>query len=315
MYSFYKWLSKPTLIFIFFMLFLNSRVCATEPVISSTTKNSLQDVSIVIASCDKYSGLWNPFFTLLFKNWPSIDHGENNSVPIFLISNTKKFEHPRVQNILFPNEISWSDNMLETLAQVKTKYILYLQEDYFLTKPVNEQLLESMLAYMKDHDAAFLEVAGFNNNIQTVKQKVLLEHVTTLGELNKHSLYRTSLQAGIWSKDKLAWLIKPGENAVGFEISGSKRSEGMSDLFLANIEPEHDPIQYLNVVHRGLLLKSAVDYIHQQGINFDPKLHNLRVDQDHPMILFKRKIIGYLRTASYLKKFREVLRDYINDTF
>jgi len=312
MRNFYRVLLKRAFILtVFSILFTTNNLYATEEVILPE-KNSLQDLSIVIASCDKYSGLWDPFFTLLFKNWPVINNGANRDLPIFLISNKKKFEHPRVQNISFPNEISWSDNMLETLSQVKTKYVLYLQEDYFLTKPVNEQLLEQMLNYIKEHNAAFLEVSGFNNNAQTTKQKVPLESSPNLAEFAKHSLYRTSLQAGIWSKDALVWLIKPGETAVEFELASSKRSEGMRDLFLVHLDVANDPIQYINAANGGLLLKTAIDYLHKQGIAFDPKLQPLPVDQDHKFILYKRKVVGYLKTVPYLQKIKEAIRNAIN---
>lgn len=125
--------------------------------INIVVAEQLQELSIVITSCDKYSGLWRPFFTLLFKNWPSLNKGgKYQDIPIFLITNKQNFDHPRVQNIKFPNEISWSDDMLKTLAQVKTKYVLYLQEDYFLTEPINEGLLDQMLEYVKKHNAAYL---------------------------------------------------------------------------------------------------------------------------------------------------------------
>jgi len=66
-------------------------------------------------------------FILLFKNWSSLKPGgKHQNIPIFLITNKKTFNDLRVQNIQFPNEISWSDDMIETLAKVKTKYVLYL---------------------------------------------------------------------------------------------------------------------------------------------------------------------------------------------
>lgn len=277
--------------------------------------SNLQDLSIVIASCDKYSGLWSPFFSLLFKYWPSlIDNNKDNETPIFLIANKRKFDHPRVQYVLFPNEISWSDNIVEALSKVQTKYVLYLQEDYFLTRHVNEELLAKMLNYIKEHNVAYLEISAFNNKVQSTKSPIIDKDIANLAEFTKHSSYRTSLQAGIWDKEALIWLIKSGETAVDFELAGSKRSEGMQRLFLAYLDVDKEPIQYINAVIGGLLLQSAVDYVHSQGIAFDPKLQPLPIDQNRKLILLKRKIFGMLktdRTRALKKKIQYYFKKFI----
>lgn len=257
---------------------------------------NLQDLSIVVASCDKYSGLWNPFFSLLFKYWPSlIDPSKQYHIPIFLIANKKTFNNPRVQHVLFPNEISWSDNMLGALSLVKTKYVLYLQEDYFLTSQVNEELLSKMLQYMQDQQAAYLEISAFNKEVQQIKLSNLSSGINNLHEFAKHSPYRTSLQAGIWDKEALQWLIKPGETAVDFELASSKRSEGMQKLFLAHTDPNLDPVKYINAVIGGLLLQSAIDHLRAEQIAFDPKLQPLPVDQDCKLIMLKRKLFSIIK--------------------
>lgn len=272
----------------------------------------LEDISIIVPSCDKYSGLWEPFFNLLFKNWPALNqNGEDQDIPIYFISNNKEFNHPRVQNIKFPNEISWSDNMLEALSQVKTKYILYLQEDYFLTKPVNVSLLAEMLQYLKQKNAAFLQIAYFASQVQTVKQLLSADNNGRIQEFTKHSPFRVSLQAGLWERDSFMWLLKSGENIWRFEVDGSKRSEGMQKLFLANTSDSDMPIHYLNAVAYGMLLKGAVDYLHNQNIAFDPKLQALPLDQDikSKLIMFKRRTTH--RIVDFIKKHQDTIKKII----
>lgn len=249
-------------------------------------EEGLTDLSIVIASCDKYSGLWEPFFSLLFKHWPSLlDEKLDNQlikhkIPIFLISNTKTYNknNNRIKHMLFPNEISWSDNMLKTLSKVKTKYVLYLQEDYFLNKPVNEQLLVDILNYAKINNAMFIQISTFNSRTEKIKK---INNNINLSELDKYSPYKVNLQAGIWNKQAFEWLIKLDENLVQFEQLGSIRSQGMPGLFLVYTDNNTSPIQYINAAGAGFLLQTAVDYVHTQGIHFDPKLQQLPVDQDN----------------------------------
>lgn len=272
----------------------------------SEQDKSLTDISIIVTSCDKYSGLWEPFFSLLFKHWPSLleENSSNDKlmahkIPIFFISNSKTYDkYPnRIQNNLFPNEISWSDNMLEVLAKVKTKYVLYFQEDYFLNTPVKEQLLADILSFVKQKDAVYVQLSAFSSSSQTSHPYPTPKNLH-LVEFNKYSNYKVNLQASLWNKEAFAWLIRSGENLIQFEIQGSKRSQGTPGLFLACPTYDSYPINYLNAANRGYLLKNAVDYVIAQGIPFYYKNQPLPIDEEHKfkiMVLdFKEKCICYL---------------------
>lgn len=117
--------------------------------------------------------------------------------------------------------------MIKTLSLLKNKYVLYLQEDYFLTDKVDEELLSKLLKCMHESQSAYLEVSAFSPLVQQLKPSNFKYDVNNIYEFNKHSPYRTSLQAAIWDKESLLWLLKSGETAVDFEVIGSTRSEGM----------------------------------------------------------------------------------------
>ena len=76
----------------------------------------------------------------------------NGSVPIVLITNTKKFTHPRVNVFMHSSETSWSDTFGRALRAVKTPYIFYLQDDYFLSR-LNVKRLGQLLEIMKNENA------------------------------------------------------------------------------------------------------------------------------------------------------------------
>ena len=119
------------ILYVTIYLGLNFCFAQNEPVssqmsldsVNTTTKNiPFDDLSIVVFSCDKYQELWGGFFELLFKNWPSLK-STNSYIPIYLVSNSKRFDDPRVVTIKNENEKSWSDNALTVLATIKTKYV------------------------------------------------------------------------------------------------------------------------------------------------------------------------------------------------
>ena len=89
----------------------------------------IKEISIIVSSCDKYSELWEPHFTQLFKYWPSLKK-ENDFIPLLLITNHKRYYDSRVINVVIGEDISWSDNMLKALEMVKTKYVVILLDDF-----------------------------------------------------------------------------------------------------------------------------------------------------------------------------------------
>lgn len=297
---------------LYIVILINCNVVTADTTNTSTQETSFTDVSIVIASCDKYASLWDPFFSLLFKQWPSLldeKLSKNklmaHKIPIFFISNSKTYnKYPnRIQASLFPNEISWSDNMKETLSKINTKYILYLQEDYFFNLPVKEELLLDILNYVKSNNAIFTQLFCFNATTEKIHN---FNNNLNLAELDKYSLFKVNLQAGIWNKQALQWLIKSKENLVEFEDLGSKRSQGMPGLFLVYTATDTYPISYINAVHLGYLLQDAINYLHEQGIEFAPKSQSLPIDKDNKLRItlreWKHNFLVYLiKIKNYIK--------------
>lgn len=224
-----------------------------------------RDLSVVVSSCDKYSALWDPFFQLFFKQWPSL-HAENKDMPIYLISNHKKYENPRVTDIQIPNEMSWSDNLLQALDKVDTRYVLIVLEDYAFNRPVPEDLLSRQYDFLVKNQGAFLQLSMVNEGTQSFDKRIPEYKIMNF---QRHSQFRTSLQAGIWDKNILVRLLKRDESAWDFEKYGSKRSEGVEQLFYASME---NTLSYNNLAHLSVLMTDELKYLEEQGIKVDSDL-------------------------------------------
>lgn len=222
------------------------------------------DVTILVSSCDRYSFLWKPFFESLFKQWPSLQTS-NRAMPILLIANTKSYDHPRIKTIQITNETSWSDNMLTALQQVKTKYVLVLLDDYWLSKPVEEKRLMQLLKILQNGNTAFIQTSFNDLNFHN---GVAHENIPGVVYRKKFGHYKVSLQGGLWDKESLVYLIRPGESPWDFEIAGSIRSHGYPKAFLSLTHDE--PIHYLNASHLGHITPEALDFVKAQNIRFEP---------------------------------------------
>lgn len=245
-------------LFLVFAIFFGTGI-NSKPVV-------FNDLTILVSSCDKYSSLWDPFFVSLFKQWPSLMR-ENNNVPIILIANNKKFSNPRVKTFNIPNEISWSDNMIDALNQVQTKYVLIALDDYWITDPVDEQRLQELYTLMQKEDAAMINISVNDHRWQAgVKHPT----VSNVMYVDKFKHYKANLQLAIWDKEVLKYLLRPGESAWAFELEGTARSHGYPKIFLGLYDEE--PITHLNASDQGYIRPKAIAFAQQQQIPFSPEL-------------------------------------------
>lgn len=291
------------LIFISFVQGVENTIPSTESVKIQEQPTSFEDLSIIVFSCDKYQELWNGFFGLLFKKWPSLK-GANSYVPIYLVSNSKQFDDPRVITIKNENEKSWSDNALNVLSQIKTKYILVFLDDYFITN-IDEQRLYQVFSFMKRDDVAYCQISVDNDGLdKSVRKKT--EVAPGIAEKGRFEQYRTAIQACIWRTKDFKHILKPGESIWHFEIPGTDRSQGMFGKFLTVFENE--PVSYLNMVQEGYLNSQNLMAVQKMGVHY--QRGHLELDSDHKLLLwYKRKFRVYMYyqvwcpIKEYLKKF------------
>jgi len=180
---------------------------------------------ILVSSCDVFDDLWHPFFTLFFRYWPDCPF------PIYLISNYKKYNDPRVKTISVGEDRGWATNMKTALKQIPTPYVLAMFEDFFLEQCVDTKHINSLLEYASESKAAYIRL------FPSPSPDKFFSNTLNLGEISKNASYRASLQASIWDKDVFSEIIKDGETAWDVEMKGTIRSYQIKQPFLSVKEP------------------------------------------------------------------------------
>lgn len=228
----------------------------------------MNELTIIVPSCDKYSELWDPHFKLLFKYWPNLN-GKYSSVPVILVSNKLDYKNDRVTSFKTGKDISWSDNIKAALSTVKTKYVIVLMEDFLMNAPINDERLVDILELLEKTKSPYAEIA-LDENMFTIGAEKAREPSPDLDGViirSQDGDYRTSLQACVWNIDMLKRLLVKGESAWDFEIKGTKRSHKILDKFYLVVK---DPVfSYINSVEKGIFHQNAIDYIRSQGIEFE----------------------------------------------
>ncbi|MBI1954499.1 MAG: hypothetical protein HYS39_02700 [Proteobacteria bacterium] len=262
------------------------------------SSHEFQDLTIIVNSCDKYEELWDPFFKILFLKWQKLEQG---SIPIILITNTKKFNHPAVQVFNSENEVSWSDTVKKALKTVKTQYVLYLQEDYFLVD-LNLERLSQLFSLMKEEKIGYMQLYG-----GTKENRELFPKGKGLFYKNQFEQWRTSLQAGFWNKNLFSHLLDCREKIWDFEIKGSVRSEGSMLLF--TVVMDDIPLTYLNMAAEGCLVDENIETIKKlYGIEWQ---RNLPLYSDFSLKRFWQKKVLPVLYWDFWMPFKTLIKSVI----
>src|SRR5450432_2856983 len=182
-------------------------------------KNFASSVAVLVSSCDAFFDAWRPFAAFFRKFWSDCP------LDLFLITNQLRVRSERFQIIAVGEDREWSSNLLVALEKIAQPYVLYLQEDYFLTAPVANAQLVDDFAHVIDTGAESLCLRARmqpDPGLQPLNDRF---GVVPLG-----SDGRTRCQVTLWKRCALQSILRCGETAWNFEARGSARTQEMQIL-------------------------------------------------------------------------------------
>lgn len=174
-------------------------------------------VAVLVVSCDNYSDLWQPFFTLFRRFWSDCPF------QVYLLSNHIQCSEPEITTILVGDDISWSDNVQCGLKQIKQDYVFMFIEDLFLVDRVQTERIVELFCWIIEAEANYVRL-----NPHPKPDKPYNDLV---GLVSAGTIYRTATVLSVWKKDVLSDLLMAGENAWEFELKGTMRSDKYDNFF------------------------------------------------------------------------------------
>lgn len=219
----------------------------------------IDDVAVVVSSCDRFADVWPVFSALFDEYWPDC------SYPSFILSNGKPFRHDRLQSLDVGPDRHWASNMKEALRRIDASVILYLQEDFLLTDLVDSERVRGYIATMGQRDAAYFRLVPAPPANQEIPGRL------DYGAIRVGTPYRVALQCSLWRKDVLSDLLVDGESGWDMEFKGSARSNATGHEFLAVTgQMKHVAIPYdLDAIHRGKWRRHAISHCRRHGVAVD----------------------------------------------
>lgn len=181
--------------------------------------------AVLVPSCDDYSDLWRPFWTLFWRHWPDCPF------PVFLGSNGLAYDDARVTTLGACGGRNWTNRVREQLRALDTPYVLMILEDFFFRARVNTPDVLRALDAAQALDAVAVRL------IPRPGPDVAVPGFANLGRILPGAPYRVSTQAAIWRREALIDLMRTDESIWEFELKGSERTRPIPDGFFGVFHP------------------------------------------------------------------------------
>ncbi|HEY8967239.1 MAG TPA: hypothetical protein VIM58_12375 [Candidatus Methylacidiphilales bacterium] len=212
---------------------------------------------VVVSSCDAYADLWPSFFHFLFAHWPEVPQ------PVYLISDKRTFDDPRVVTLALGHDRHWASNTLEAFTQIPGETLLYLQDDYFLTGPAYHAGIELLARH---HVGSGALATSLLNRKATGTP---LEGLTGLIACGPENEWVFDFQAGFWDKEAMAALIEPGWTPWHAEGAMNELARSRSDRFHTLTTEGPVLLPYLQAIRGGLWLPEGKALCLRHGLRPD----------------------------------------------
>lgn len=268
---------------------------------------NFNDVSILVVGFDGYVDVWNHFFELLNINWPERPQ-------TYLATSELTPEYENVKVVAAGPDSEWSNRTRNALKQIDTPYVILLLEDFFITKPVDNQRVRVALDLIEQNNIKFYQVL-VQLVVQSWEKGKSYKGYKQIRVVPRNKKYALNLQAAIWQKKYLEDALGEGNyNAWQFELKHINRqcnTEAVECLIdvsnMLNIEHAIVQSKYL----RGALRKlKTMDY----SIDTNERSPLSRLEN----FKYQLKLLMYSLTPEYLvKPFKSIGRllniDFVTD--
>lgn len=181
----------------------------------------MDDVTILVNTCDKYEDVWYPFFKLLKIHWPECEKNR-----IVLNTETKIYDCDflKVETFCGGSDKTWSQRLKCVLEKIDTEFVLFFLDDFFLMSRVSTESLDEAVGLLRSDESIGYIGLKYNKN-HDFKDKSIVspqEHFLDRDTINNAN--RLNCNTALWRKDWLMSLIRSHENPWEFEKYGSIRS-------------------------------------------------------------------------------------------
>lgn len=186
--------------------------------------DSFKSIAVLVHACDRYEFLFEGFAHFFHQHWD-----KNIKCSYYFATEEIDREIPGFISIK-PGKGEWSDRLTKILRDdIKEDYVLYLQEDMWLSKNVNPDFFSQLFEYVVKNNCQMLKLHSSEIYVtQSTGTYIEGFEVTTLD--NSASRFLMSHQITLWNKHFLLNQLHPGEHPWRNERRATKRMKKINPL-------------------------------------------------------------------------------------
>lgn len=199
------------------------------------------NLSLLLATCDSYSFLWENLEILLKRNL---------NVPFakkIVSCETKNYIDPSYQCILLDTPI-WGNRIVKAINEITTDYVFFIFDDYYISKNLSEEFFDRIIKLLDatEYNKYCLDCTNYPYRLFPFRDNIYIQH--------QSSDYLTTLQPSIWRTSYLKSIANPNYSPWDFELTGTISNSGYNNKIFMELFQE--PF-YFNAARRGRQISSG----------------------------------------------------------
>ncbi|MDQ0641359.1 hypothetical protein QF042_004924 [Pedobacter sp. W3I1] len=183
------------------------------------------NVALLVHACDRYEFLYKGFDYAFSENW-------DFKIPCnyYFATEVKEVEVNGFRNIK-SGEGEWADRLITLLTNLEEEYILYFQEDMWLSKLVNPKFFT--ILFEQANKNGWQQVKLHSSSVYKTKETAnFIEGFNIAALDNVASQFLMSHQITLWRKDFLLAQLYKNEHPWRNERKGTQRLKKLNPLIL-----------------------------------------------------------------------------------
>lgn len=176
--------------------------------------------SVIILSCDNYFSLIPNFLKLYNKNFPYDD------LDVYIVSESSEIAGFENYKFVKKSNKFWSKRLKETLVDIKTEYVLIFNDDYWIFKEINQNLIGELFDFVLEKKVDFVDYIEDPNltdkyNLSKINNHSSLDFYRLTPNkkyayiVNAHYIYKREFLINILQENESPWEF---ENFASFRV-------------------------------------------------------------------------------------------------
>lgn len=224
----------------------------------------INDFSILISSCDKFSDLWKTNISLLKKNW------RGDLPEIYLVTDKDTdFMDEDIKVVAFSGDMPV--RLKKACERINSNYVLITLDDYFIINTIEEEKMQYLKNVANRESIDYLQLY----HRRYAKKKYYTE-IEDIRKIDLSTKYAVSLYPAIWKKDFFVSCVDEDDTPWRFEPELTMKAiDYNANCCISNA----GVFQILDVVRKGKVLHKANRFLRRNNLDIGDRPLASRVEE------------------------------------